>query len=162
MSDTRQTPFKLALEACSTRFSQLLPSYGFSRDWVKCNGGAFRRHWLRDCVWKTDIVEIVYRRGGELRIIVNMFTSLPIAGESDTSTRLSGRSPLTPHIPVLLAQFRVERYADHVASIVQPELSWFKEIAAPQTLWRYLSTQNPRFQSSPVGIQVETYLRSLQ
>src|ERR1051325_1535843 len=161
MSDPRQTPFKLALEACSTRFSQLLPSYGFSRDWVKSNDGSFRRHWLHDRAWKTDIVEIVYRRGGEYRIIVNVCTSLPSAGEYGTSTRLSGRSPLTPPIPMLLARFRVKRYADRVVSIVQPELSWFKEVATPQTLWRYLSVQNPRFKSSPVGIQVETYLQGL-
>ena len=76
-----------------------------------------------------DVVEIVYRRGGELRVPVNFAVSFPAVALDRGSPPFDARGIETPRVPSLLARLRAAGYGRRVADRVVTELPWFELFA---------------------------------
>lgn len=128
----KPAPFGTSLEAASRELSRVLPRFGFASEFVRRSDAAFRRHWIRDQSWRQDVVEIVYRRGGELSLILNLQVQFPDIVDSDGDPMwFDGRGLTTPRVPRLFAALRAPGYARRVVRQVVDRLDWFEQFATP-------------------------------
>ena len=56
-----------------------LSGRGFPRGESAEAGDALIRRWLRDCGWKRDVVDVVYRRG-RTELTINLGVDVPASG----------------------------------------------------------------------------------
>lgn len=78
-------------------------------------------------------MELVYRRGGETSLPVNLIVRMPDEIGSHPPYDLAGIGVQTPPIPrpLLLRSVRVERYARRVYARVVKQLDWFSGYSSP-------------------------------
>ena len=159
MSHQESSPFGHSLDATTRALDQ---RHGFVHDPQPNTGAAVRRQWLRRGPWRTDVVEIVYRRGGELRALVNLVVRFPAVGVDRESPPFDARSIETPRVPIALAALRASGYGRRVAGLVVAALPWFEHFATPALcLERLTAPDRCGAASGPAHEAVIHYLRSL-
>jgi hypothetical protein len=123
--------FRPCREATEAILSEQLPRLGFAGEPKHFTDGAFRRWWLRDHHWRIDVVELVFRRGGELRMLINFFVLFPLVQPTEPGPRFDGCGVLTPSLPYWFPHLRVRSYALRVWRAVEAELPWFEGRSTP-------------------------------
>ena len=123
--------FKPCREATEEFLSEQLPRHGFETEPRHFGDGAFRRWWLRPGDWRVDVVELVFRRGGERRMLINLFVLLPALQLIEPGNFVAGHGILTPSLPYWFPRLRIRRYARRVWAAVEKELAWFDGCSTP-------------------------------
>jgi hypothetical protein len=153
--------FKTVLEATTDEFRALLPAHGFAGEPKRETGAAYRRIWVRHAGWKTDSIEIVYRRGGESSLLVNLQVWLPIP-ERDEPVLFDCRGVATPRIPSLRWKWVMRRHTRRVIEEVEADLPWFDSLESPKSCLDSLA--NPDRNTARPGRLAEamsSYLKSV-
>jgi hypothetical protein len=158
----KPAPFGASLEATTEALRLVVPSFGFAAVPVRITDSGFRRQWLRTLPWRTDIVEIAYRRGGHLRLIVNLRVQRPdIQDGSDTPVDFDGTGIRTPLIPRWFLAARAPRYGRRVAREITRRLAWFDLFATPEHCLARMSHPERNGREGRRRDQTVAYLRSL-
>ena len=158
MSEREDTPFALALEAVSAQLSAVLPGLGFAPEPLRVTEpSGWRRQWIRDRSWARDVVDVPYRRGGEIAILINLQVELPIG---DSWQVFDGRGVSPPRIPTWFAASRVDRYARNVAFTVRRECRWFEQFQTPARALR--AAASPERNQAKAGPVFESMMAHLQ
>ena len=155
--------FGACLEASTQELTRVLAPHDFGPMARRLNGPGYSREWQRVRPWKTDVVQIVYRRGGERRVFVNVAVRLPAVLDGEGGPLVyDARGLTTPRVPVLFGEVRASAYARRLVRIVAAELLWFERFATPQQCLEQLTA--PDRNAAATGPAVERavqYLRSL-
>ena len=153
--------FRIALETTTDRFRVLLPVHGFGAEPRRETDAAYRRIWERVHRWKTDAIEIVYRRGGEQSLLINFGVWLQVP-DCEESMLFDCRGVGTPRIPTSPWQWVMRRYVNKVTRAVEGELRWFDSFATPEACLGSLSNpdRNVPRQGKNVDLMCD-YLRSV-
>jgi hypothetical protein len=99
-------------------------------------GDALIRRWVRDCLWKRDIVDVVYRRG-RTQLGINVSVDVPAAGRHITIDGtnvgyLAGRPDgyLLPR--GLFRTWKLRRFLNRIDRDTRAALEWFDEYDSPR------------------------------
>lgn len=123
---------KAIVEATTTAFTETLPRYGFESAPDRSSEGSFRRWWSRRRGWKTDVTEIVFRRGGELHLPINFLIWFGPHNGTRPLHSYSGLNIATPRIPQFFTDLRAAGYAARCLAAVTKEIEWFEQFRTPE------------------------------
>lgn len=99
-------------------------------------GDALVRRWVRDCAWKRDVVDVMYRRGRtELTIYVSV--EMPAAGrhvsiDGTTVGHVVGRSDGYRLPGGWFRTWKLRRFLDRIDRDTRAAVDWFDEYDSPR------------------------------
>ena len=98
-------------------------------------GDALIRRWVRDCTWKRDVVDVVYRRG-RTQLSINVSVDVPAAGHHITIDGtnvgyLVGRPDGYPLPRGWFRTWKLRRFLNRIDRDTRAALDWFDEYRQP-------------------------------
>ena len=99
-------------------------------------GDALIRRWVRDCTWKRDIVDVVYRRG-RTQLSINVSVEVPAAGrhisiDGTNVGDLAGRPDGYPLPRGLFRTWKLRRFVERIDRDTRAAVDWFDEYDSPR------------------------------
>jgi hypothetical protein len=99
-------------------------------------GGALIRRWVRDCAWKRDVVDVVYRRG-RTQLSINVSVEVPAAGrhisvDGTNVGYLAGRPDGYPLPRGLFRTWKLRRFVDRIDRDTRAAVIWFDQYDSPR------------------------------
>ena len=99
-------------------------------------GDALIRRWVRDCMWKLDIVDVVYTRG-RTQLSINVSVDVPAAGrhisiDGTNVGYLVGRPDGYPLPRGLFRTWKLRRFLDRIDQDTRAAVDWFDEYNSPR------------------------------
>lgn len=124
------------LDRIAAELDVALSGRGFPRGERADGGDALVRRWVRDCTWKHDIVEVVYRRG-RTRLTINVSVKMLAAGryvsvDGTNVGYLAGRPDEYPLPRGWFRTWKLRRFLDRIDRDTRAAVDWFDEYDSPR------------------------------
>jgi len=141
------------LDTIAAALDVALSGRGFPRAERADAGDALIRRWVRDCTWKRDLVDVVYRRG-RTALIINVSIDVPVAGRhvSIDGTNVGYLARRSGGYPLPQGWFRtwkLQRFLDRIDRDIRAAADWFDEYDSPRRALNKL--QSPERNGCRVG-----------
>ena len=113
-----------------------LEGRGFLRGERADTSDALIRRWVRDCTWKRDIVDVVYRRG-RTQLTITVSVDVPAAGrrvgiDGTDVGHVAGRSGGYPLPDGWFRTWKLRRFLDRIDRDTRAAVDWFDEYDSPR------------------------------
>ena len=124
------------LDRIAAALDLALDGRGFPHGERANSGDALIRRWVRDCTWKRDIVDVVYRRG-RTQLTINVSVDVPASGrhvniDGTNVSFLAGR-PGGYSIPHgWFRTWKTRRFLDRIDRDTRAAVDWFDEYDSPR------------------------------